>query len=569
MTTTPSQQNKILGSIYTPADFAEVLSAWAITDKTQRILDLGVGEGAITLAAYKQLLALGTSKVAAQKQIYGSEIDPATYASFKKNAEGLKLSFPNIRRRDFFTSDFPEVDVVIGNPPYVGRSKINNYDVIKDVFSSRTDLKTNLSALTDLYVYFILQACANLKEGGKLAVITSDSWLDAKYGIVLKNYLKENFEVDSLISLDRNIFQADVKAILTLATKRAQPQASGKMTRFARVKNGLPAEEILQISTSSNLQHADVELRSINLPNLPSSDSWGIQFKGSDLYNEISAHKKIAKVSDVANTKIGIQTLAKEFFVLTPEKVLELRLEKRFYKSLLQSNRNYPSPVVKEASQPYHYLFYCDLAKTELQGTKALKYIEDNENTEVSIRGKSETVIGYQNKERIRDSGRSPWYNLKTELQKRGKASILVPRIVSKYFRVYWNQAKYIPGEFFIEFYPNDKEIRLEVYLAILSSSLFEMCLRIKSHLYGGGAYSVYPGQFKDVPIINPLSLEQKERQSLEAAYNKYLSDEIKGRRMIDEIILNILGWDASFGKRINEKLNDLIKAVETFQQPH
>jgi tRNA1(Val) A37 N6-methylase TrmN6 len=561
------QPNRNLGSIYTPADFADLLSVWAITDKKQCILDLGVGEGAITFAAYRQLLALGTSKVDAQNQIYGSEIDPATYATFRKATKELNVKFPNIRQRDFFTSDFPEVDVVIGNPPYVGRSKINNYNVIKDAFSSWTELKENLSALTDLYVYFILQACTKLKEGGKLAVITSDSWLDARYGIVLKNYLKENFEVESLISLDRNIFHADVKALLTLATKRVP--ASGKTTRFARVKNGLPAEEILRISTTPTLRLADVELRSVSILNLSSSDSWGIQFKGSDIYNEVLAHKKITQVSEIADTKIGIQTLAKEFFVLSREKVLELELEKEFYRPLIQSNRNYSHPIIRKTSQPYHYLFYCDLAKTELQGAKVLGYIEQGEDTEVPVRGKNETVIGYQNKERIKASRRTPWYNLRTELQKRGKASILVPRIVSKYFRVYWNQARYIPGEFFIEFYPNNKEIKTEVYLAILSSSLFEMCLRIKSHLYGGGAYSVYPGQFKDIPIINPLLLEQKERQRLEAAYNKYLSNEIKGRRMIDKVILEILGWNAFSGEKINHKLNDLIKAVETFQRPH
>ncbi len=95
------------------------------------------------------------------------------------------------------------------------------------------------------------------------------------------------------------------------------------------------------------------------------------------------------------------------------------------------------------------------------------------------------------------------------------------------------------------------------------------MCLRIKSHLYGGGAYSVYPGQFKDIPIIDPVLLKPKERQKLKTAYAKYLSDEVKGRQMIDKIILEILDWDAPFGEKINQKLNDLINAVETFQKTH
>ena len=160
------QPIKSLGSIYTPADFAELLSSWAITNKNQRVLDLGVGEGSITFAVYKQLLALGASKKAAQKQIYGTEVDLPTYSNFQKLLKDLKITFPNIQQQDFFTFNFPEVDVVIGNPPYVRRSKIDNFDVIKNVFSSITNVSKNLSALTDLYVYFILQACTKLKDGG-------------------------------------------------------------------------------------------------------------------------------------------------------------------------------------------------------------------------------------------------------------------------------------------------------------------------------------------------------------------------------------------------------------------
>lgn len=560
------QQTKSLGSIYTPADFAELLSSWAITNKNQRILDLGVGEGSITFAVYRQLLTLGASKKAAQKQIYGTEVDLPTYSNFQELTRELKITFPNIQQQDFFTFDFPEVDVVIGNPPYVRRSKIYNFNVIKNLFASLTHATTNLSAMTDLYVYFILQACTKLKEGGKLAVITSDSWLATKYGIVLKNYFKENFEVESLISFDRNIFQADVKALLTLAVKKKP--SSEKNTQFARVKNGLPAKEILQILTSRNSEFSDVELKLVNLPALSSTESWGIQFKASDFYNQILAHEKITMVKEIANTKIGIQTLAKDFFVLSREKISELELERKFYKPLIQSNRNYSHSIIKKGSQPYYYLFYCDLAKDELKETKAIQYIEAAEDTEVSIRGKDETVVGYQNKERIKSSRRSPWYNLKTELQKRKQASILIPRIVSKYFRVYWNQAQYIPGEFFIEFKPK-VDIETEVYLAILSSSLFDMCLRIKSHLYGGGAYSVYPGQFKDIPIINPTLLELKEKRKLKTAYAKYLSDEVEGRQMIDKVILEMLGWDASFGEKINQELDDLINSVETFQKTH
>jgi len=567
VTSEPNQTNRNSGSIYTPADFAELLSLWAVVDKNQHILDVGVGEGSITFAAYERLLALGATRKKAQQQIHGTEINPLAFTKFQKASEKLNAEFPNIYLKDFFLAKLPEVDVVIGNPPYVRRSKIHNFNVVKDSFLAQTEIKEDLSALTDLYIYFILQACTKLKSGGRLAVITSDSWLNARYGTVFKNYLKDNFEVESLVSLDRNIFQADVKALITLAIKKTP--SGNKITHFTTVKNGLPAKEILQLLTNSVSHLADVEVKPINLTSLASSDSWGIQFKAPDFYEEILQHEKITRVREVANTRIGIQTLAKDFFVLSPDKISNLELEAEFFVPLIQSNRNYSHPIIKEASLPNHYLFYCNVNKNKLSETKALGYIESAESIEVSIRGKNESVIGYQNKERIKSSRRSPWYNLKTELQKRNKTEILIPRIVSKCFRVYWNQAQYVPGEFFIEFNPKNKEIKTEVYLAILSSSLFDMCLRVKSQLYGGGAYSVYPGQFRDIPIINPMLLEEEQRLQLETAYLEYLSDEVKGRKAIDKVILKILGWDISFGKKINRKLNDLINVVDTFQKTH
>ena len=52
-----------LGSIYTPPDFAQFLTFWAIQNPQDTILDVGIGEGAFTFAAYYRLLELGARAV--------------------------------------------------------------------------------------------------------------------------------------------------------------------------------------------------------------------------------------------------------------------------------------------------------------------------------------------------------------------------------------------------------------------------------------------------------------------------------------------------------------------------
>jgi hypothetical protein len=71
-----------LGSIYTPPDFTQFLTFWAIQNPQDTILDVGIGEGAFTFAAYYRLLELGAIAAEAQQQIYGAEVDASTYDRF-------------------------------------------------------------------------------------------------------------------------------------------------------------------------------------------------------------------------------------------------------------------------------------------------------------------------------------------------------------------------------------------------------------------------------------------------------------------------------------------------------
>jgi len=555
------KKKKKLGSIYTPSDFATILAKWAIETPRARILDVGVGEGAITIAAYSRLIELGAISQEAESQIFGAEIDRKTFKKFKRIVAEKGLTFPRIEQRDFFKSDLPYVDAVIGNPPYVRRSKISNFEKIQRQFNRGS---RKISSLADLYIYFTLRACEQLKLGGKLAIITSDSWLNTRYGSAFKEYLINNFTIEGLISLDRNIFDADVKALITLATKRKP--SSDHSVKFVRVKNGLPAHEILKSVVDTTTFHDDLKINKVDLDSVNVKETWGIYFKAASLYKFISSHPKVSVVSEIANTRIGIQTLAKDFFVLKTDAIEKHGIEDLYLKPLIQSSRFHANPVIEEDEKTSFMLLFCDKQKTELEGTSILNYIEAGEKAKVSFRGKLKIVEGYNNKERIKKSRRPIWYDLKTAVEKQPIAKILVPRIVAKTYQVYWNKAGYVPGEFFIEFRPN-KDIDDEVYLAILSSSIFEVCLRTKSQLYGGGAYSVFPGRFKNVPIIDPSRLSGTERDSLRSAYQKYLSDPEKGKLMIDSEIAEILALSSDLKQEIQDSLEDLVGAVDTFSK--
>jgi hypothetical protein len=553
------------GSIYTPSAFADFLVAWAIRSPEEMVLDLGVGVGSFVFSAHNRLVELGADTTSAQTQLHGAEIDKEAFNEFNKKARESGMIFPNIHHADFFNLDFPQMDVIVGNPPYVRRMNLPSIDDIrKKVVQRNSEIKEKqLSRLTDLYVYFLLYALPKLKPGGRLAVITADPWLNVGYGEIFKKYLLNEFYIDSFISLDRRVFgDAQVKPVMILARKKDTTNRI-KYVRFIRVKNGLPIKKVgnyIEVQSEQSHGYQDIAIRRIDVDDLKSEHPWGTHFKLPHIFDMLVKHPYMIPISSVAQTRIGLQTLAKDFFVLTPDQVRETQIERRFLRSLAQSPRYSNQPVILPNAKPDYFVFYCSEGKDSLENTFALKYISDAENKVVNIRGKQATVIGYQNKQRIKDANRPYWYNLATDLKRRGIAEILIPRLIYRSYNVVWNQASFIPGELFIEFLPLPLHpISKEVYLAILTSSVTEIMLRAYAQVYGGGTYNVNPGQVKKIPILAAHLLAVPQRESLKQAYRDYLESESHDRSAIDKAVFEILGLSDNAQEQIDELVNDLI----------
>jgi hypothetical protein len=267
---------------------------------------------------------------------------------------------------------------------------------------------------------------------------------------------------------------------------------------------------------------------------------------------------------------MGLQTLAKDFFVLTQEQITENQIEERFLRPLAQSPRYSNQPVISPGIEADFYVFYCAEGKSALLNTRALEYIFSGETKEVQVRGKQTKVIGYHNKERIQKANRNNWYDLATALEKRGIAEILIPRLVYRTFNVVWNQASFVPGELFIEFLPLPLPmVDIEVYLAILTSSVTEIMLRAHAQVYGGGTYNINPGQIKKVPILNAHLLNLTQRQSLKQAYINYLTKDDHNRSGIDDVVFDILGFSETLRAQVVEAVNDLITIATSTKQKH
>jgi hypothetical protein len=560
----PKRKPRNLGSIYTPVEFARLLVEWGIRDKRDKVLDLGVGEGVFTFLAFERLQKLGASSGAASNQLYGSEIHVPTFQTFTEHAEERNVAFPYIQPGNFLTREFPEVDSVLGNPPYVRRSAIKDFDELSRLKVTVFN-EYEVSRLSDLYIYFLLRAASTLKVGGRLAVITADTWLNVRYGEEFKRILVDSFAIETIISFDRAVFpDAQVKPALLFATKTKSTSVR-RSVWFIRAQNGLPPTDLLPLVNRRYSNLSDTTVAKIELRDLDASDTWGKHFNSSDLIKEITSHTLMTKLQDQFRTHIGVQTLANDFFVLSSEQISSLQIENRFLVPFAHSSQCYKVPVIKKLAVATHFLFYCSDTKSELYGTKALRYIEAGEKKEVPVRGKGTFVIGYQNKKRIKTDRRPHWYDLRTALEKRKRGMILLPRVFSRNFQIVWNQAGFVAGEPFIECTPKSEfESDLELYLAVLTNSLTELFIRIQSQLYGGGAHTVSPRRLREIPIVNLKLLTENQKELLRQAYRQYITTAVRDRSIIDRVLYKILKLEVSSQNQIAEALKDLLKLSTT-----
>jgi len=557
---------KKLGAVYTPEAYAQILTNWALQSKTSTVLDLGIGMGVFAYQALERLKELGADEPSALKQIYGAEIDKNTFAKFSSESKTNGLNFNNLQNIDFFDYKYPKVQAIIGNPPYVRRRQLDRVTVrtIKEKTIQQNTIidQEELYALSDLYVYFLLAALPNLEPGGRFAAIVADTWLNARYGNVLKKYLVSEFQLCHLISLDRRVFVgAQVKAVIILAIKKSNNQEVVHPTRFSRIRNGLSINDLssyVQCNLTENTK--EIKAKDIDVTTLEINSPWGAIFKSSTIIDEILNKPITVSINKVARIGIGLQTLAKDFFVVTREQKEEGVVEGQYLVPYAYSISSINKPIIRE-KDILNYVFCCSSPKENLLNTKALEHILEGEKREINVRGKGISIIGYQNKERIIEANRPYWYDVKTEIDKKERAEILLPRFVFQDYFVIWNKANSVPGGALIQFFPHQhKIIDIRVSLAILTSTFSESIFRINSQIYGGGTSNLRINDLKKAPTIDIFQLSTRQQTKLVKAYDEYVKTGDKNR--IDEVVNGILGLDEEQVVRLRNLLVDLKSMV-------
>jgi tRNA1(Val) A37 N6-methylase TrmN6 len=186
-----------LGRYYTADIISTLLINNLETSKPKRILDLGVGDASLTIAAYARW---------EKAKYFATEIEPRKATAIEK-----KLAFVKVLNCDTLQPNasaklkvkFGSIDIAICNPPYV---RVENKEKYNKLFKSvGCKSFSNLPRITSEIVFFA-HNLKLLKHHGELGIIVSDSLITGKEFKIFRETIFEKFYVRRIIQLPDNVF---------------------------------------------------------------------------------------------------------------------------------------------------------------------------------------------------------------------------------------------------------------------------------------------------------------------------------------------------------------------------
>ncbi len=586
----PKDERRVLGQYYTPPPICDLIVQMCVRNDSDFVLDPGCGSGGFLIKAYHKLLQLKGGNSDAEthqeilKQLFGIDI-----SHFPAHISVINLALRNITAlsdminvipRDFFkvlplqktllpiittsigeipgTMELvPQFDAIVCNPPYTRQDEIGDEkyrDYIRKV-SLTFDGKVGLSREAGVYAYFLTHSAHFLKEGGMMGYIVSNSWMEVRFGEVLKRFLLENFRIQAIIEFDRRAFEeAAINTVVIILRKEIHNDKDDRdqaLVRFVRVKEALTTSALIRrvYEAEESLDSDDLKITVIKQADLDPRAKWLRYLRAPAVYFDLIKNSKMSSLSEVAQVRVGIITYANPFFLMTRTDAKDWAIEPEFLKPIVTSPKDVDFLNLTPSEVP-DLLFVANKPKPQLKGTNALGYIEWGESATVNItRGtrRGTSVSGYHRIPSFRN--KKIWYST----GEREPAPILVPRLMWERLFVARNDAASLANDRFYEIRPN-RDSDVDTLLALLNSTVGRLFMEVEGRTtLGEGGLELMKYELDRFLVIDPAKIvgTQKKRLSdavrmLEMVFRGGDEDAITAAyENLDTVVFECLGLDA------------------------
>ncbi|MFQ3294580.1 MAG: polypeptide subunit release factor methylase [Natrialbaceae archaeon] len=560
----PAARRSDMGEYYTPTVVCDLVSRLTVTDAGDAILDPACGSGSFLLGAQRRLSELhshsGDGSRATKAHFIGIEPNPtpAQLTTINLAASDWEADPPTtkVRVEDFFdlgpddlldTTPVDGFDVIVGNPPYVRQEHIDDKDHVRNHLATETVDADDLSRRSDLYAYFLTHATQFLRDGGDLGFVTSDRWLDTRYGEDLQQFLLDNYAIRAVITFDRQVFDDALvdSSVLILRRETDPAKREAQVTRFLRVREAMGVEAIASLVEADhdpNRLQATDEYRLVTRRQaaLHEERKWNVFFTAPPVYFVVAASPNTVDLSEVADVTYGVKTGANPFFVGRKDAMEDKGLEDYVVPLLKASGQVETIRVTEETADEWRILDVHDLVERALAATdgatdespeeRVKRWLADNGHGALLEYVRSGEAAGYHERSSI--ASRTVWFDL---------GELPEPRILSTMFtwrvhRVYWNEPGAATSDQF--YYVDPKgDVDAEVLAGILNSRVVWLANELHGRRAGGEGMTRLQTKVYETerwPLPDPRTMAEDRRAAIRAAFR----DLQKRERTVDETTL-------------------------------
>lgn len=310
---------KSLGAFYTPAAVANLLAKWAIRCPQDKVLEPGFGGCEFLEASIKRLNDLGC--LLPQSQLMGCDIDPSAFDHLADKLGTVRLDgrylckdFLNVRPNDFLISD---VDVVIGNPPYVSHHNMSPAQK-SSMRAWKDQSRFCISGRSSLWAYFILHAISFLKPRGRMAWVLPGSLINSNYGREVLGAVAAQFSRTYALELNERVFLSvgtEEKTVILLCDGFG---VSDSVTRQIHCRSVSHLAEILAeiVGNEGGETHSNCPAR-------------------FPIFDQFVQRIHTTTLGDVSRVLIGTVTGANKFFVVSPSRARQIGLSSRYLRPIV------------------------------------------------------------------------------------------------------------------------------------------------------------------------------------------------------------------------------------------
>ncbi|MDI6847914.1 MAG: N-6 DNA methylase [Candidatus Bathyarchaeia archaeon] len=589
----PAGERHALGQFYTPPAIAELITRWAVRKPDDRVLDPGCGSGTFLVKAYGRLLDLKGYREPTERvhkeilgQLYAFDINPFPLHLTSLNLASRYIRAPstevNTIHIDFFRITpvqrfvtpyviktpageikreipIPKFDAIIANPPYTRWTEIpeKTREAIKDSIGKLLT-EYGLTAQVQrgvepgIYLHFIMHGFGMLKEGGRLGMIISDSWLQTDYGVDFGRFLLDNFKVKALIDISTRVFPVPLIGtciiLLEKCTNQKEKENNQTVFMYADISEGetFKVDEILEAIKNPEKYEERYLIRSVKQGDIAKEQKWiNLLFDANAILDKL--RKKTVEMAEFFEPSRGNTTYsylasrgkvsgtkdlgAKDFFYLDESKLQRHGLKDYAYPALTSARyakwftfTKQDWERLKKKGSPC-YFFMCHEPRDKLP-KNVLDYIKWGETEcRTMIRGTrgggkiASQALACQAREKSKEHFYG-WYDL-GGVEKAPIMAVYQSRYKTRFIM---SKDPIVTYHAMITFIPKTElnELQLKALLTYLNSSFPQLYIESVGRTTGAvGPIGLEVKHAEKIPILNVRKLKQKDLELLASLFDE------------------------------------------------